>query len=146
MANIATPDKRVGDLERIVVASVALTARVLGEVAPDLTFLQWRVLVVVDEGADGIAVGAIAAELGAKLAATSRLLHRLRTRGLLAMDKDPQDNRVSLVRLTPAGEALRTAVVDRRRSILAWGIQHGGLTLADLPSADRVVRALEAAR
>lgn len=145
MVHVATPDDRVGDLERIVVASVALTARVLAEVAPDLTFLQWRVLVVVDEAADGVAVGAIAGELGARLAATSRLVGRLRDRGLLATDKAPNDNRVTLVRLTEAGEALRSAVVERRRSILAWGAQRGGLTIADLPSADRVVRALEAA-
>lgn len=142
----ATGKDAVHDLERTVVASVAITARVLAEVAPDLTFLQWRVLVVVDEAGDGIGVGAIAAELGARLAATSRLVGRLRARGLVETAKDPSDARVTLVRLTETGAVLRTAVVDRRRSILISAMHDGGLTIADTPATARVARALESAR
>jgi DNA-binding MarR family transcriptional regulator len=146
MANSATPDEPVRDLERIVVASVAITARVLAEVAPELTLLQWRVLVLVDEAGDGIAVGAIAAELNARLAATSRLVGRLRDRDLVSTSKDPGDARVTVVRLAPAGARLRTAVVDRRRTTLAWAVQRSGVAIADAPAIARVVRALENAR
>jgi len=134
------------ELERIVVASVAITARVLAEVSPELTFIQWRVLVVVGSAPQGIAVGSLAAELGAHLAAMSRLVGRLRARGLVATAKDPSDARVTLVRLTEAGARLRDAVVDRRRSTLAWGLQLHGLAIADAAAAARIATILEATR
>lgn len=146
MTRTGSLDDAVRDLERTVVASVAITARVLAEVAPELTFIQWRVLVVVGEAPEGIAVGAIAAELGARMAATSRLIGRLRTRGLVATTKDTADARVTLVRLTRQGEDLRHAVVERRRTLLAWAVQQGGLTVADAPVAARLARVLERAR
>lgn len=145
MVQSATSDDPVRDLERIVVASVAITARVLAEVAPDLTFLQWRVLVVLGEAPDGVAVSAIAAELGGRLAAASRLIGRMRARGLVATEKDATDARVTIVRLTETGAELRAAVVQRRWATLAWAVQHGGLTIADVPTAARMVMALESA-
>jgi len=138
-------DSAVDDVERTVVASVAITARVLAEVAPELTFIQWRVLVVIG-ASDGIAVGAIAGELGARVAATSRLIGRLRDHDLVSTTKDPGDARVTLVRLTQNGERLRAAVVKRRRTILAWALQAGGVTVADAPTVARLARLLEGAR
>jgi DNA-binding MarR family transcriptional regulator len=70
----------------------------------------------------------------------------MRDRELVSTAKDAADARVTLVRLTETGLALRAAVVERRRSTLAWAVQHGGLTLADLPTADRIVKALDGAR
>lgn len=136
----------MGDLERIVVASVAITARVLAEVAPDLTFLQWRAIVVIDQAIDGIAVGALATELGARLAATSRLVGRLRAHELVSTAKDSVDARVTIVRLSGEGVSLRTAVVDRRRSTLASAVEQGRLATTDLATASRIAVALEGAR
>src|SRR3954470_2907922 len=96
----AVPTELLHQIERVVVASVAMTARALADVAPELTFVQWRVLVLVD-APDG--VGAIAAALGAKIAATSRLIGRLRARGLVETKRGDADARVVLVTLTARG-------------------------------------------
>jgi DNA-binding MarR family transcriptional regulator len=112
--NDATHQRLLPALERIVVASVAATARALAETAPELTFLQWRVLVLVDQ-ADGIPVGAIATALNAKIAAVSRLIGRMKSRGLVETHRGEQDARVVLVTLTNAGASLKALVVERRR-------------------------------
>ncbi|HET9613462.1 MAG TPA: MarR family transcriptional regulator [Candidatus Limnocylindrales bacterium] len=113
-------------VERIVVASVAATARALVEVAPQLTFLQWRLLVLVDTP-DGVSVGALGASIGSKIAAMSRLVGRLRNRGLVRTQRSPDDARIVLVRLTDAGRDLRTRVVTRRRAELAAAIDAAAL-------------------
>lgn len=129
-------------LERVVVASVAITARALAEVSPDLTLVQWRVLVVADRP-EGVAVGEIAVAIGSKMAAASRLVGRLRARGLVATQRAESDGRLVLVRLTSDGSELRRRVVDRRRADL-----RSVLTAADLPDdtgaiLDRLAAALE---
>ena len=108
-------------LERVVVASVGRTAKVLAEVAPELTLVQWRVLVVVDDP-DGVPVSQVASSLGAKLSAVSRLLGRLRDHGLVATRRDETDARVIRVSLTPKGRALRDRIVARRRASLAEAV------------------------
>jgi len=127
-------------LERVVVASVAVTARALAEVAPELTFVQWRVLALLDADA-GVPVGHVAGALGAKVAAVSRLLGRMRRRGLIETRRDESDARVVLVTLTDAGRALRQRVVDRRRSDLAAAVR-AGLPSDAMVTLDRVARAL----
>jgi DNA-binding MarR family transcriptional regulator len=138
----------IDELEQIVLASVALTAQVLAAVAPDLTFLQWRILVILGTPAyqEGISVGQIAAELGAKLPATSRVLSRLRSRGLVDVTPDPNDRRVRVVRLSDPGSALRVAVTASRRSELAWAVESGRLAIADAGAARRIAHALERLR
>jgi DNA-binding MarR family transcriptional regulator len=114
------------DLERLVVASVAVTASALAEVAPELTFLQWRLLVVVEEPS-GIAEGVLAAAMGSKLAATSRLVGRLRGRGLVETRPAASDARVTLVTLTEEGRALHANVVRRRRRALRRALESSGV-------------------
>ena len=46
-------DDLIGVLERLVVGSVAITARAIAAADAELTFMQWRVLLVVGEGEDG---------------------------------------------------------------------------------------------
>jgi DNA-binding MarR family transcriptional regulator len=117
MRHAATSDK-VGDgLERIVVASVAVTARALAEAAPDLTLLQWRLLVLIDTP-QGMGVGQVAAALGAKIAAVSRLIGRLRARGLVETRRGEGDARLVFVSLTAKGRKIRRRVVERRRAEL----------------------------
>jgi len=129
-------------LERIVVAAVAITARALAEVAPELTFVQWRVIVLVDQP-DGIAVGALAAALGAKIAAMSRLVGRLRGRGLVSTQRSETDARVVLVTLTPAGSDLRSRVVERRRQELRAALANTALPADAALVMGRVAAALE---
>ncbi len=133
----------LGDLERVVVASVAVTARALAEVAPELTFVQWRVLVLVDQP-DGIAVGALASALGAKIAAMSRLVGRLRARGLVETRRGEDDARVVLVTLSGAGAELRTRVVERRRDEMRAAVAALGLPADAAVVVDRLATALEA--
>jgi DNA-binding MarR family transcriptional regulator len=137
MPNSATSAGAVLALERVVVASVAVTARALNEAAPELTLGQWRVLVLIDRP-EGLSVGAIAATLGSKIAAVSRLLGRLRSRGLVETRRDESDARVVLVSLTTSGRDLRSDVVEQRRAELA-----GALTSAQLPDdADELIARL----
>ena len=77
-------------------------------------------------------VGPIAAALGAKIAAVSRLIGRLRARGLVETQRRRSDARVVLVSLTAEGTALRQRVVERRRSEL-----RAALDQAQLPGRGR---------
>jgi DNA-binding MarR family transcriptional regulator len=130
------------DLERIVVASVAVTARALADVAPELTLVQWRVLVLVDRPG-GIPVGSIAAALGTKIASASRLVGRLRQRGLVETRRSEDDARVVLVSMTAQGLDLRNRVVDRRRRELHAAIADARLTPAAAPLLERMATVLE---
>jgi DNA-binding MarR family transcriptional regulator len=130
------------DLERIVVASVAVTARALADVAPELTLVQWRVLDLVDRPG-GIPVGSIAAALGTKIASASRLVGRLRQRGLVQTRRSEDDARVVLVSMTAQGLDLRNRVVDRRRRELHAAIADARLTPAAAPLLERMATVLE---
>ncbi|HET7029721.1 MAG TPA: MarR family transcriptional regulator [Candidatus Limnocylindrales bacterium] len=143
MPDAATDRSVLNDLERIVVASVAITARALADVGPDLTLIQWRVLVLVDRPL-GMPVGAIAAALGAKIAATSRLIGRIRARGLVETRRSDDDARVVLVSLTDRGLAVRRRVVNRRRRALRSAIADARLPADAASTLDRLALVLEA--
>ncbi len=136
------PAGELPTLERIVVASVAITARALAEVAPELTFVQWRALVLVDRP-EGIAVGALATALGAKIAAMSRLVGRLHARGLVETHRGEADARVVLVTLTSAGGELRSRVVARRREDVRAAIASTSLPSDASVVLERIAVALE---
>jgi DNA-binding MarR family transcriptional regulator len=145
MSDYDTPPDLLAGVERVVVAAVAVTARVLTELGPELTLGQWRVLVLVDR-ADGMAVGAISAELGAKIAAVSRLVGRLRERGLVETRRSSVDARVVLVKLTPEGRRRRRRIVAGRRAVLARLLSGADLGReAQLP-IERLAAALEATK
>ena len=86
------------------VESVGITTIAMQQASPDLelSFPQWRALVVVGSG-DGIRVGDIAGRIGSAVLSTSRLVRRLERRGLVIAERDDADRRATLVRLTPAG-------------------------------------------
>jgi DNA-binding MarR family transcriptional regulator len=140
VGHAAAPVLALPALERVVVASVAVTARALAEVAPELTFVQWRVLVMLDADT-GEPVGKVAAALGAKVAAVSRLLGRMRRRGLIETRRDAADARVVRVSLTDAGRELRERVVVRRRADLAAAVR-AGLPSDATVTLERVAAAL----
>jgi DNA-binding MarR family transcriptional regulator len=105
-------------IEAVALGSVAVTTRALTSVGIELTFAQWRVLVIVGEDSRGATVTEIAERLGADVSPASRLVTRLTRRGLVATRKDDQDRRVTRVTATEAGRTLRETVLDRRRRIL----------------------------
>ncbi len=107
-------------MERIAVAAVALTARALVEAdgGADLTFPQWRAVVVLGERTDGARIGEVAGRVGVTIPATSRLLRRLERRGLVALGVDEQDRRATRARLTDRGLAVRAAILGHRQAVL----------------------------
>ena len=107
-------------LERIAVGAVGLTTRALAQADAgfELTFPQWRALLVLGEGEDGARIGEVAARVGVTLPATSRLLRRLEQRGLTALAVDDLDRRATRVRLTDLGRDVRTSILTHRRAAL----------------------------
>jgi DNA-binding MarR family transcriptional regulator len=108
-------------LERLVLAGVAITTRALTEATPDLdlTFPQWRVLLVVGERRDGATVSEVSARVGVTVPATSRQLRRLARRGLLEIRRDERDRRAARARLTERGAAARDAILEYRHERIA---------------------------
>lgn len=124
-------------LERLFVAGVAITTRALSEATPDLdlTFPQWRVLLIVGEDEDGATVSEVAVRVGVTVPATSRQLRRLARRGLLVIKRDEHDRRAVRARLTVGGSAVRDQILgDRRRQIAATatGLRVSRTTLVEL--------------
>ncbi len=106
------------DLERIAIGAVGLTTRALAETDFELTFPQWRAILIVGNAADGARVGEVAARVGVTLPATSRLLRRLERRGLTTLDQDTDDRRATRVHLTQRGQDIRAAILASRRAVL----------------------------
>ncbi|MEA2546323.1 MAG: hypothetical protein QOI09_1596 [Chloroflexota bacterium] len=106
-------------LEAVAFGSVAVTTRAIAAAGLDLTFAQWRVLVVVGESPKGATVTEVAARLGADISPVSRLVSRLARRGVVRARKDDQDRRVTRVTVTDEGRELRETVIARRRELLA---------------------------
>ncbi len=137
------PDDLVTILERLVVGSVAITARAIAQAGAELTFMQWRVLLVVGEHDEGAAVGEIAGRVGAHASPASRLIARLKRRGLLRTDRDSQDRRVVCVRLTEPGRELRTRVLAQRRFDLDECLRIASITTAETEGVSKVARSFE---
>lgn len=112
-------DVLIRHLESIVVGAVAITARAIAESGADLTFAQWRVVLVVGERPDGVTISDVATRLGAHQSPASRLVSRLRHRGVVQSHRDARDARVVWVTLTDSGRDLRSRVLERRRHALA---------------------------
>ena len=113
-------DALADGLERIAVGAVGLTTRALasGDTGFELTFQQWRALLVLGEEPDGARVGEVAARVGVTLPATSRLLRRLERRGLVALSVDELDRRATRARLTDRGGTARERILAHRRAKL----------------------------
>jgi DNA-binding MarR family transcriptional regulator len=135
-------------LDRIMVAGVAITTRALSEARPalDLTFPQWRAMLVVGERPDGSRVSEVAARVGVTLPATSRLLRRLAARGLVEITADEQDRRASRARLTPAGNQARDAILADRRQRIADTLRDTRLAPSTQAELSRLADAFDAHR
>jgi DNA-binding MarR family transcriptional regulator len=114
----------VDALERIVVAGVAMTNSAFVRARPglELTFPQWRVLVELGDRPDGRPVNEVSRLIAVTLPATGRQLRRLEQRGLLVLEPDPRDRRVTRARLTEAGMEARASVMADRRARIAAAV------------------------
>jgi DNA-binding MarR family transcriptional regulator len=140
------PEGTLSDLlERIVLAGVAITTRALTEASPgfDLTFPQWRALVVVGEHPDGMTVSEVARRIGVTLPATSRQLRRLERRGLVILRRDERDRRAARIQLTAGGLATRAAILAFRRRLIADAVSRVPVTEVTLRDLASVVDALD---
>jgi DNA-binding MarR family transcriptional regulator len=108
------------DLERIAIGMVGLTTRALAHAESDLelTFPQWRAILVVGAEIEGARIGEVAARVGGTLPATGRLLRRLERRDLVALATDDADRRATRARLTERGLAMRETILSHRRGVL----------------------------
>jgi DNA-binding MarR family transcriptional regulator len=136
-------DTLPGILERVVVGSVAITARAITAAEADLTVLQWRVLLVVGEPAEGVTVGEIATRIGAHASPASRIVSRLRRRGLVQAVRDASDARVVRVTLTDSGRALRRRVLEQRSRDLSAVVAGASLTSEQVEAVGWLARAFE---
>lgn len=136
-----TRDQVTGWLEAIVFGGVAMTAEALAYATrEELTFTQWRAILLVGEYDGGCRVGEVAGFLHATLPTTSRLLRRLERRGLLTLERDEEDRRATRARLTEAGAELRSSVLAYRRNEIRAMVSEVKLSA----SGDRVLRELAA--
>ena len=113
-------DAFADDLERFAVGAVGLTTRALAQADAgfELTFPQWRAILVLGEDPDGARIGEVATRVGVTLPATSRLLRRLERRGMTTRSVDEQDRRATRARLTERGSKVRAAILAYRREAL----------------------------
>lgn len=133
----------VSVLERLVVGSVAITARAIAAADADLTFMQWRVLLVVGECEDGHAVGEIATRIGAHASPASRVVSRLKRRGLVSTSKREPDKRVVCIRLTETGRNLRARVLALRGTDIADVLEIVSMTPEESEALARLAQAFE---
>ena len=114
-------DAAVQAIELVARATVGLTTRALAETTPELnlSLLQWRAVLIIGDDSAGLRVGEVGDGVGVPLPAASRLVGRLQRRGLVRLERDADDGRAMRVRLTLAGSATRSAVLDRRRALIS---------------------------
>jgi DNA-binding MarR family transcriptional regulator len=135
-------------LERIILAGVAITTRALEEATPalDLTFPQWRALLVVGEGPEGATVSDVAVRVGVTVPATSRQLRRLAGRGLVDIKRDERDHRAVRARLTTQGTRVRDDILRFRRERIAETAASLRVSRATLRDLARLAEAFEVHR
>jgi DNA-binding MarR family transcriptional regulator len=114
-------DPSVADsLEQIIFAGVAMTTVAIASARPgfDLTFPQWRVVVILGDAPEGARISDVARQVGVTLPATSRQLHRLERRGLVTVTRDERDRRAAIARLTVEGERARASIIADRKALI----------------------------
>ena len=105
-------------------ATRAMFARILATLSrslrdDDLTVAEVAGLHLIDQHGS-MAIGALAEELALSMSAASRLVVELVKRGWVARTESPDDRRVRLLNLTPAGATfVQRASDDRVATILA---------------------------
>jgi DNA-binding MarR family transcriptional regulator len=119
---VPVPAEIIEPLELLMFGAIGMTTLALSAAsAGELTISQWRVLVVLGR-VDAARVGELAAAVGVSLPSTSRLVRRLERRGLVTTERDTEDRRATLVRMTPEGRDIRDEVINRRRAMMEAAI------------------------
>jgi DNA-binding MarR family transcriptional regulator len=135
----STPDDLYVALEDFVMQlmNLAESDGVNALIELDLSFSQARMLFLLAKRGEPMPIHAIATALGLSYAATGRNVDQLLKLDVVERRESPDDRRVKLVSLTPAGEKLSLQHIESKRgSIKAFA--------ADLPEdqRDHLYRAL----
>jgi len=131
-------------LEVLAFALVSLTSRAIAAEtrSRQLTFQQWRAIVVLGAAAAPLRVSELGARVAASPPSASRIVRRLEAHDLVEVAPDPRDRRAVGVRLTPAGLDLRARVVARRRELIRLAIGDAQARQPVPENAGRIVEAL----
>jgi DNA-binding MarR family transcriptional regulator len=90
-----------------------------------MTLRSYDVLVQLEEAEGGLRMTELAGRILASKSGFTRVIDRMEEAGLVRRERPPDDRRVVLVFVTPAGlEALRAARVVHRRGIQEHFLQH----------------------
>lgn len=88
----------------------------------DLSTPQYAILFYAT--AEGVPLSSICQEMVADNSNLTRLVDRLEARGLVRRAPDPRDRRVTLVQLTPTGQALIDELRPRHRAYVEQRMSH----------------------
>ena len=119
-------------------ALIGLAVRSIEAAPVDVTVAQHRVLVLLAAGGD-LSIGDLADGLGVNPSNATRYCDRLQRLGLVHRARSVEDGRMVQVGLTQEGQALVTAVTERRRHEVDEVLER-----MTGPDAIRVVAALRA--
>ena len=95
--------------------TAAVTARLAQRGYDDFAFASASLLWLLDEG--GTRSTALAQRAGVTKQAMSQLVRLMERQGYLEQIPDPTDTRAKVVRMTPRGEAVKTACVEVREEL-----------------------------
>ena len=98
--------------------------------AAGLSSIEWRVLATLHDGAP-LTISRLAQEVLSKQPTVTKLVQRMGEQGWLALRSDPDDQRRTLVSVTPAGRRLAQPLVDKARD-------HEARLLSTLGAAEKV--------
>jgi DNA-binding MarR family transcriptional regulator len=106
-------------LDQLAVELVAVTNAAISDVgAGELSFSQWRTLMVLGSSGGPLRVHEVADRVNASMPSASRLVRRMERRGLVSISRDPSDGRGRRIALSKDGETLRRKVIRRRRELI----------------------------
>ena len=88
----------------------------IGKIKSDLSVSQMKALLAF-KGAPCLSMKELATNAGIKLSNLPMMIDSLTTEGMAVRDIDGQDRRKVMVRLTPKGEKVRSALLARMRKV-----------------------------
>jgi DNA-binding MarR family transcriptional regulator len=107
-------------LNRLAAELVSMTNAAIASAGEgDLSFSQWRLLVVLGSETRPMRLHEVSARVSVSMSSASRLVARMERRGLVSSSRDPVDGRGRLVALTDDGRSVRDRVIGWRRAMLA---------------------------
>lgn len=127
-------------IDRLSIELVATTNAAIVDVgAGDLSFPQWRMLVVLGSAHGPLRIHEIADRVGASMPSASRLVGRMERRGLVSGSRDSIDRRGRWIGLTADGETLRARVISRRRALIEKSLGDIAIDQGSLAAFEEIV-------